>query len=109
MKAKDVIKKSSVFEGLHPEEKPVSDDTQTDKHDDVSEHKHDDVSTDNHTHTHKHKDTPKPKVRERKTFRAQILTYPSLIERMDEYAALNDMSRAEVFEQAVTEFLKRKS
>lgn len=72
-------------------------------------HKQDDVSvdihTDNDTHTHEYKYTPKP--RERKKFRAQILTYASLIEAMDEYAAQHDKSRAEVFEQAVSEFLER--
>lgn len=69
--------KSSIWEGLEPD----------DKH------------TPTHTHT--------PKVRERKTFRAQILTYPSLIEKLDRYAKLNDISRAEAFERAVTEFLER--
>lgn len=59
----------------------------------------DDVYTHNDTHT--------PKVRERKTFRAQILTYPSLIEKLDNYAQMNGLSRTEAFERAVTEFLER--
>lgn len=61
------------------------------------------------THTHNHTPTPThtPKVRERKTFRAQILTYPSLIERLDDYARMHGLSRAEAFERAVTEFLER--
>ena len=50
---------------------------------------------------------PKKVARERKKFRAQILTYESLIERMDAYAKEHEMSRAEVFEVAVTEFLDR--
>jgi hypothetical protein len=66
---------------------------------------HDDTHKPTHTHNHKH--TPTPKVRERKTFRAQILTYPSLIERLDEYARLNGLSRAEAFEKAVSDFLER--
>lgn len=59
------------------------------------------VYDDTPTHTHT------PKIRERKTFRAQILTYPSLVERMDEYGKAHDLSRAEVFERAVSEFLER--
>ena len=81
----DKVKKSKLFEGLDPEEKEVP------------------VYTDTHTHNHKHT----PKVRERKTFRAQILTYPSLIERLDSYAKMNGLSRAEAFERAVSEFLDR--
>ena len=64
---------------------------------------HDDTHKPTHTHNH----TPTPKVRERKTFRAQILTYPSLIERLDDYARLNGLSRAEAFERAVSDFLER--
>lgn len=75
-------KKSGIFDGL--------------------DHK-DDVDTHVYTHT----PTPTPKVKERKKFRAQILTYPSLIEKMDAYAKAHGMSRAEVFEQAVGEFLER--
>lgn len=60
-----------------------------------------------HTHDDTHKHTSTPKVRERKTFRAQILTYPSLIEKLDDYARLNGLSRAEAFERAVSEFLDR--
>lgn len=61
--------------------------------------KHDDVYTHDDTHT--------PKVRERKTFRAQILTYPSVIEKLDEYAKANNLSRAEAFELIVSDFFER--
>lgn len=81
------VKKTDLFTGLEPEEKEVP------THDDV--------------HTHKHEHTPTPKVRERKTFRAQILTYPSLIEKLDSYARQHGLSRAEAFELAVSEFLER--
>lgn len=79
--------KSAIWEGLEPE----------------------DNSTGTHkpTHTHNHKHTPTPKVRERKTFRAQILTYPSLIAKLDKYAEMNGLSRAEAFERAVSDFLER--
>lgn len=59
------------------------------------------------THTHNHTDTHTPKIRERKTARIQILTYPSLIEKLDDYAKMYNLSRAEAFERAVSEFLER--
>ena len=67
--------------------------------------KKNDVSEHNDTHTHKYPSVPK--VRERKTFRAQILTYPSLIKKLDSYAEMNGLSRAEAFEKAVSDFLER--
>ena len=85
------VKKTGLWDGLEPEGKEVP--THTDD--------------DTHKHTHKHTPTHTPKVRERKTFRAQILTYPSLIERLDSYAKMNGLSRAEAFEKAVSEFLER--
>ena len=57
------------------------------------------------THTHNH--TQEHKVRERKTARIQILTYPSLVGKLDDYAMMHNLSRAEAFERAVTEFLER--
>ena len=66
---------------------------------------HNDVSTDTHAHTHKHDDVVKKKTTKNK--RIQILTYSSLVRRMDSYAKRNALSRAEVFEKAVTEFLER--
>ncbi len=48
-----------------------------------------------------------PKARERKDKRIQILTYESLINRMDAYAQRQGVSRAEVFEAAVTAFLDK--
>ena len=89
--AKNAKKTTSLWEGLEPgtthTDTPVYDDVPT------------------HEHTHNH--TPTPKVRERKTFRAQILTYPSLIEKLDNYARMHGLSRAEAFELAVSDFLKR--
>jgi hypothetical protein len=70
--------KSSLWDDLEPKEKDVS------------------------THTHKHT----PKLRERKTARIQILTYPSIVEKLDHYARMNGLSRAEAFERAVLDFLE---
>lgn len=66
-----------------------------------------DTTTHEYTHNHDDKPTHIPKVRERKTFRAQILTYPSLIKKLDSYAEMNGLSRAEAFERAVSDFLER--
>lgn len=63
----------------------------------------DDMSAD--THTHNHTPTHTPKVKETKDRRVQLLTYGTLVDRMDAYAKHNGMSRAEVFELAVKEFL----
>lgn len=64
---------------------------------------------DKHTHTHTDNDSDvyerEVKVKETKTKRIQILTYSNLVRRMDAYGKRNGLSRAEVFEQAVTEFL----
>ena len=48
-----------------------------------------------------------PKVRERKTKQLRLLTYPSLVEKLDAYAEMQGLSRTEAFELAVTEFLER--
>lgn len=64
-----------------------------------------DVSIDVHTHTHNHAPTHTPKVKETKDRRVQLLTYGTLVDRMDAYAKHNGLSRAEVFEMAVKEFL----
>jgi hypothetical protein len=65
------------------------------------------VPTDEHTHTHNDGDVyePEVKVKETKTKRIQILTYSNLVRRMDAYGKRNGLSRAEVFEKAVSEFL----
>ncbi len=67
------------------------------------------VSTNEHTHTHTDNDNDvyeqEVKIKETKTKRIQILTYSNLVRRMDAYGKRNGLSRAEVFEQAVTEFL----
>lgn len=83
------VKKSGLWDGLEP---------------DVEE-------TPAHTDTHTHNDlyVSEVKVKETKTKRIQILTYSKIVRRMDAYGKRNGLSRAEVFEQAVTEFLERNS
>lgn len=95
--AKGVKKTAGLWDGLEPEEKetPV----------DVSTHADEHAPTHTDTHTHKHDDVVKKKTTKNK--RIQILTYSSLVRRMDSYAKRNALSRAEVFEKAVTEFLER--
>lgn len=61
-------------------------------------------NNDTHNHTHTHKNV----IKERKTKRIQILTYDSLIDRVDAYCKTNDVSRAEFFEAAVNEYLSNK-
>lgn len=99
--AKGVKKTAGLWDGLEPEKKedPVYEDVST--HTDT----HNDVPTHTDTHTHKHDDVVKKKTTKNK--RIQILTYSSLVRRMDTYAKRNALSRAEVFEKAVTEFLER--
>ncbi len=65
--------------------------------------------THNHTHTQTHTHTPthKQKIKETKERRVQLLTYASLVDRMDAYGESHGLSRAEVFEKAVSEFLER--
>lgn len=63
------------------------------------------VPADTHEHTHTH--TPEVIVKPVKDRRIQILTYGDLIQQMDSYAKSNGMSRAEVFELAVKEFLEK--
>lgn len=46
-------------------------------------------------------------IRETKNRRIQILTYGSLVDRMDAYANKRGMSRAEVFEAAVRMYLEQ--
>ena len=93
--AKGVKKTAGLWDGLEPEEKETPVDVPT----------HTDVPTHEDTHTHKHDDVVKKKTTKNK--RIQILTYSNLVRRMDSYAKRNALSRAEVFEKAVTEFLDR--
>lgn len=67
------------------------------------------VPTDKHTHTHEHDDVYEPDivVKPTKDKRIQILTYSNLVRRMDTYAKRKGLSRAEVFEQAISEFLDK--
>jgi hypothetical protein len=85
--AKFTGKPKGLWEGLDPTDKDVS------VHDD--------------THTHEHDDVVVAKPKQIKNKRIQILTYGTLVRRMDAYAKRNALSRAEVFEKAVTEFLER--
>lgn len=82
------VGKTSIWDGLDPEEK---------KDVDTHTHKHDD--TDVYVQTTVKKTT--------KNKRIQILTYSALVRKMDTYAKRNGLSRAEVFEKAVSEFLER--
>ena len=83
----------------------------TSEHTHAHKYEHDDADKYEHEHkddpTHAQEHTHTPKIRERKTFRAQILTYPSLIEKLDRYAQMHGLSRAEAFERAVSEFLDK--
>lgn len=66
------------------------------------------TAADTHTHNHTHVyDAPEPEARERKDRRVQLLTYGSLVDRMDAYAKRRGVSRAEVFEAAVTAYLDK--
>lgn len=112
----------------------VDTDTHTDTHADVYEHAdtHTDVSVDTHTpthvyndtdvSTHTHVDTHKPththknrqpevyepvQKKEFKTKRIQVLTYESLIQRVDAYASKRGVSRAVVFEAALETYLDK--
>ncbi len=59
-----------------------------------------------YTHTH-NEELLEPKQQERKQKRVQLLTYESLINRMDKYAAKRGVSRAAVFEAAVIAYLDK--
>ena len=71
------------------------------------------TSTDNHTHTythdytHTHDDVREPEKQERKQKRVQLLTYESLINRIDKYAAKRGVSRVVVIEAALTAYLDK--
>ena len=60
-----------------------------------------------HTHEHTHKDVEEPEQRELKQKRVQLLTYESLIKRMDKYAAKRGVSRVTVFETAMLAYLDK--
>lgn len=87
--AKGVTKKN-LFDGLDPQEPK-------------NVHNHDDVYVYNDVHTHDDVVTKKTT----KNKRIQILTYSNLVRRMDAYAKRKGLSRAEVFEMAVSEFLDK--
>lgn len=60
-----------------------------------------------HTHDYKHDDIDEPEQRERKQKRVQLLTYESLISRMDAYAEKRGVSRVAVFEAAMNAYLDK--
>ena len=74
----------------------------------VYTHTHDDTHT--HTHARVQENTHRqagvePAGRAKKTRRIQILTFDSLVDRVDAYAKKRNVSRAEVFEVAMEKFL----
>ena len=84
-------------------------------HNDVrsSAHKpaHNDVHNLAHNSTHKSAQASKragfqePQAKERKKKRVHLLTYESLIDRMDAYALRKGVKRVDVFESVMTAFL----
>ena len=84
-------------------------------HNDVhsSAHKptHNDVHNPAHNSTHKSAQASKragfqePQAKERKKKRVHLLTYESLIDRMDAYALRKGVKRVDVFESVMTAFL----
>lgn len=60
-----------------------------------------------HVHAHVHDDVREPERQEFKQKRVHLLTYESLIERMDKYAAKRGVSRVAVFEAAITAYLDK--
>lgn len=81
------VSKTSLWDGLEPKKDESLNTTDVD------------VYKSNDTHTHK--------IKEIKDRRVQLLTYGNLIDRMDKYGKQHGMSRAEVFEVAISEFLDR--
>ena len=63
--------------------------------------------THEHTYTYTQTDVYEPEQKETKTKRIQLLTYESLIQRMDAYAAKRNVSRVAVFEAAVEAYLDK--
>ena len=71
------------------------------------------TQADTHTHTDVYEVEPEPvpnrkkpvTKKERKQRRVQLLTYDSLIDRVDDFAETHDMSRVEVIESAIRKFL----
>ena len=63
--------------------------------------------THTHDYTHTQIDVYEPEQKETKTKRIQLLTYESLIQRMDAYAAKRGVKRVAVFEAAVEAYLDK--
>ena len=91
--------------GLHPEDfqetrirpvqEPVEDSTHTSTHDYT------------HNHTHTHTDIVELEQKETKTKRVQLLTYESLMNRVDAYAAKRGVKRIAVIEAAIEAYLDK--
>lgn len=85
--------------GIHPEDfqetriRPGQEQTHTPTH--------------THDYTHTSADVYEPQQKETKTKRIQLLTYESLIQRMDAYAAKRGVKRVAVFEAAVEAYLDK--
>lgn len=71
----------------------------------MGEYPHTDADTHTHEATHKHTQVNEPVAKVFKKKRVQLLTYESLIEEMDEYAAKRGVPRVAVFEVAMRKFL----
>lgn len=93
--------------GLHPED--FQETRIPAGKDNAHTHTPEPTPTHNHTqeYTHKQVDVYEPEQRETKTKRIQLLTYESLIQRMDAYAAKRGVKRVAVFEAAVEAYLDK--
>lgn len=93
--------------GLHPEDfqetriRPVQEAVEESTHTHTSTHDY------THNHTHTQVDVYEPQQKEIKSKRIQLLTYESLIKRMDAYAAKRGVTRVAVFEAAVEAYLDK--
>lgn len=79
--------------------------TSTQEYADVSTHTPVSKSTHKSTSTHKQTDVYEPESKETKTKRIQLLTYESLIQRVDAYAAKRGVTRTVVIEAAIEYYL----
>ena len=85
--------------------------THNDVHSSAHKPTHNDVHNPAHNSTHKSAQASKragfqePQAKERKKKRVHLLTYESLIDRMDAYALRKGVKRVDVFESVMTAFL----
>ena len=93
--------------GLRPEDfqetriRPVQEPVEETTHTHTSTHEY------THNHTHIQTDVYEPQQKEIKSKRIQLLTYESLIKRMDAYATKRGVTRVAVFEAAVEAYLDK--